>query len=118
MPKDEESSDIPADLHRRHTTPILYREQFVRDEYPLHEPEPLQPILDPILRQHSKIAFKTFSSSVTRSVSLTGLFQTLLTILASWTGSGTTMARRYNSVESPWTMIDERLNRCTTGRVA
>jgi len=48
----EGSSHIPTDLHRRRKTPILHREQFVRDKYPLHELEPLQPILDPILRQH------------------------------------------------------------------
>jgi len=44
MPKNEESSDIAADLHRRGKT-------SVRDEYPLHELEPLQPVPDPILRR-------------------------------------------------------------------
>jgi len=41
-------------------TPILHREQFVqRDEYP-HELEPLQPMLDPILRQHIQDCLHNF----------------------------------------------------------
>ena len=52
MPKNEESSDTSADFHRWRKTPILHGEQIVCDEHPLHELEFLQPILDPILRQH------------------------------------------------------------------
>ena len=118
----------PADFHRRRETVVLNREEVVRDVQPLHElvpanktsvteramvrrggeTYPFNPYLTPAFVNISKTAFTTSSSltassKVFKSVSLTGFFHTSEAIFAKTTGSGITIANKYDCNESPWT---------------
>ena len=53
MQNNEESSEIPADLHCWVKNPFsTENSSFNVTNNPAHELEPLQPILDPVLRQY------------------------------------------------------------------